>query len=244
MELEGVFKTSVFGGFDKQSVLSYVDDLIAQQQKRDAELKNRANALEMERDQFASKVSELEERLREAESHAKTEEAAQAEIGEKDSRLRILEQELEKERARAGALEKELTEANERSRKYDGVIAQVGLVMVEAQNQADAIVGRAHSQAEDIARESMDHIYGLCRQVDEVDASVGQLRAFAARTMEDVDRRIANLEEAVRETQGHLYISAGVTARDQHPPEETPPEPAPQEADPDFFGSAGSTQSN
>lgn len=244
MESEGLFKTSVFGGFDKQAVLSYVDDLIAQQQKKDAELKSRANALEMERDQFASKVGELEERLREAEERAKTAEASQEDLKEKDARLHLLEQELEEQRTRADALEKELAETSERTRKYDGFIAQVGLVMVEAQNQADAIVSRARTQAEDIARESMDRIYGLCRQVDEVDASVGQLRSFAARTMEEVDRRVADLEEAVRETQGHLYISAGVTARDQQPPEEALPEPAPQEADSDFFGSAGSRQTD
>lgn len=250
MESEGIFKTSVFGGFDKQSVLSYVDDLIAQQQKKEAEFKRRADALELERGQFASQADDLaarlreaEERLQEAESHTQADDSAQAELREKNARLRLLEQTLEQERARADAFERDLTEANERSRKYDGAITQVGLVMVEAQNQADSIVGRARAQAEDIARESMEHIYGLCRQVDEVDASVGQLRSFAARTMEDVDRRIAALEEAVRETQGHLYISAGVTARTRQP-EEAPPEPEPQEADSDFFGPAGSRQTN
>ena len=271
MESEGIFKTSVFGGFDKQSVLSYVDDLIAQQQKKEAEFKRRADALELERGQFASQADDLaarlreaEERLQEAESHTQADDSAQAELREKNARLRLLEQTLEQERARADALEKDLreararadaferdlTEANERSRKYDGAITQVGLVMVEAQNQADSIVGRARAQAEDIARESMEHTtiiishrVGLCRQVDEVDASVGQLRSFAARTMEDVDRRIAALEEAVRETQGHLYISAGVTARTRQP-EEAPPEPEPQEADSDFFGPAGSRQTN
>ena len=115
MESEGIFKTSVFGGFDKQSVLSYVDDLIAQQQKKEAEFKRRADALELERGQFASQADDLaarlreaEERLQEAESHTQADDSAQAELREKNARLRLLEQTLEQERARADALEKDL----------------------------------------------------------------------------------------------------------------------------------------
>ncbi len=217
MESEGVFKTSVFGGFERQSVLNYVDDLIARQQKKETELSQRADALEAERAELAERAGELAARVGDLEAQAKAGEAARAEVREKEARLTLLEQALEEERARADALEKELAQANERGRKYDEIIAQVGLVMVEAQNQAEAVVSRARAQADGIARESMDHIYGLCRRVDDVDASVGQLRSFAARTMEEVDRRIADLEQAVRETQGHLYISAGVTAQNRQP---------------------------
>lgn len=259
MSAEGVFKTSVFGGFDKQSVLTYVDDLISQQQEKENELQKQAEEaagqcddLRIQAAQLTARISELEEEIEKgnrARAELEAENARVAELEEALLREREhsaqLEEQLEQEKEHVGQLEQQIRENDECVQKYEEVVSQVGLVMVEAQNQADVILSRARRQADTIAQEAMGHLCGLSQRVDDMQTNVGQARAFAARTLDEVDRRFADLEEALREAQGHLYISAGITAQmaQTEEPEEEIPAEEPRTAsgeNGDFFEPTGS----
>ncbi len=255
------FKTAAFGGFDKQSVLTYIDELISKSQEREAELQRQADEASSSRDLMSSqlaelqvKVTSLEEQLSKKdeavnereEALQKREEQLSASQAGKDARIAELESQLAQACERVNQLQGALHQGEEKSRRYDEVTAQVGAVMLEAQKQADDIVSRARSQAEQIAKDSIDNIYDINKRVDEFKNDIYRLRSFAAETLQGLDDKMSAIDLAIKEAEGHLYISAGNTDSGEpayEEPYQAPSQQAPAGAgyeprrmeNPDFF---------
>lgn len=241
---QGIFKSSVFGGFDRQSVLTYVDELMAKGQEREAVLQRRVEELSEERDRLSGQVLELTQRAETFEERLKKAEEGGQDAAKKDMRIAELEKQSARANEQLSLLNATLAKSEDKGRKYDAVAAQVGVVMVEAQKQADTILARARQQADDITQESIDNIYDFNKRVDDVKNGVYRLRSFAAETLQSFDEQLSRLEMAIKDTQGQLYLSAGdMGAGMQHPPYDqaaqgAPPiydEPRPRSEGNDFF---------
>lgn len=215
MEDQGIFKTSVFGGFDKQSVLNYLDDMIKKAQEREQELLSRCEEAEKERDLYLKKYSEESKKSAGLEEKEKALKEAQASLSEKEKELEELRAQAQGADAKMEEMRGQLADYEEKSRKYDEVASQVGVVMVEAQNQADIIVARAHAQAEQVAKESIENIYHINKRLDQAMEDIYGLRSYAGQAMRAFDEQMAQLDIFIKESAGRLYISAGSTELDE-----------------------------
>ena len=209
MEDQGIFKTCMFGGFDKQSVLSYVDDMIAKSQEREKEWKAQADELEAQLQKAREEAGKLSSENRELSEKVQKNAGLEAELSQKEARISELEAQIDNMNAQMAQMQATLQENEEQGHKYDAIVSQVGAVMVEAQKQADDIVGRAHQQAQQIAQESVDNIYEINKRLDQFKEDLYHLRAFAGQTLHAFDQRMEDLDLAVKQAEGHLYISAG-----------------------------------
>lgn len=209
MEDQGIFKTCMFGGFDKQSVLSYVDDMIAKSQEREKEWKARTDELEAQLQKAREEAGKLSSENRELSEKVQKNAGLEADLTQKEARISELETQIDNMNARMAQMQATLQENEEQGHKYDAIVSQVGAVMVEAQKQADDIVGRAHQQAQQIAQESVDNIYEINKRLDQFKEDLYHLRAFAGQTLHAFDQRMEDLDLAVKQAEGHLYISAG-----------------------------------
>ncbi len=216
MENQGIFKTSVFGGFDKQSVLNYVDDMIKKSQEREQELLARCEEAEKERDLYLKKYNEENKKSAGIEEKDRALAEAQQSLGEKEKELEKLNAQLKAANAQMEEMRGQLADYEEKSRKYDEVASQVGVVMVEAQNQADVIVARAHAQAEQVAKESIENIYHINKRLDQAMEDIYGLRSYAGQALQAFDEQMAQLDIFIKESAGRLYISAGSTELDEH----------------------------
>lgn len=210
MEDQGIFKTSMFGGFDKQSVLTYVDELMSKSQEHENALQERIDDLTAERDRLSSQEAELQSRIASLEEHLSKAAETQRELNIKNARIEELEAKLIHAASHTAQLESALAENERNHHKYDEIAAQVGAVMVEAQKNADSIVARAQDQANRVAQESVERVYEMNSRIDQVKEDIRRLRSYAMDTLEDVERRMQGLETAIDDTENHLFISAGL----------------------------------
>ena len=88
-------------------------------------------------------------------------------------------------------MRQQLADYEEKSRKYDAVASQVGVVMVEAQKQADAIIARAHAQAEQVAQESVAKNNEINKRLDIAMQDVNRQRSYAGQTLQAFDDQMA-----------------------------------------------------
>ena len=214
MEKDGVFKTSVFGGFDKQSVLSYVNEMIEKGQEKERQLTTRCEDAERERDLYLKKYNEESNKTASLQEKIRQLEEANTALEEKEKELQKLREQEESSRAKIAELNGLLAGYEESGRKYNEVASKVGAVMVEAQKQADVIVARAHMQAEQVAQEAISNIYHINKCFDQAMEDVYRLRTFAGQTMQAFDEQMAQLDVFIKESAGRLYIGAGNTGVD------------------------------
>ena len=67
MDQEGIFKTTAFGGFDKKSVLSYIDNLTEKHHALEEELRNQIAEYSKAQDSQVEYIEKLEAQLADAE---------------------------------------------------------------------------------------------------------------------------------------------------------------------------------
>lgn len=174
---EGVFKTTVMGGFNKSEVLAFIDRQDSQFKERERELTSQINSLNsslnneiLENNRLKKQITELNDKLNE--EKAKSEEAlkkleelssiadraendAAGEIERRDAEINRLAEKLREAENRAAAAESNAVQAEADRDKYADKLAlidktqeQIGRAMLEAQQTADKIIENAKYEAE------------------------------------------------------------------------------------------------
>ena len=173
-----ILKSSLFGGFKKANVLSYIDQLDRDSQSLKAQLDE--------------KIAELEAQVTSLEKQIPSEEEKQAaalrleESQQKNQVLFTLTQKLEQEIDRQNTLlqqkDEEIRQATERIRKlqftadshalkaqkYDDIAMKIGSLIIEAKQQADAIVEKAKAEADAITKEKEAKLEKMNRKAKKV----------------------------------------------------------------------------
>lgn len=206
---QGIFKSSVFGGFDRQSVLTYVDDQARRFKDREDQLQKRTRELEEELETLGEEKKHLTDQVRQLTEKVEQYMELEQNLSERDARVARLEEELAAAGREREEMMQRVSQGDEKGRKYDAIASQVGIVMVEAQKQGDTIVARAHQQAERVAQESVSNIYELNKRVDAFKDDMYRLHAFSVQTLQALDQKMAQIDLLVKQAEGHLYISAG-----------------------------------
>ena len=198
-----ILKSSLFGGFKKANVLSYIDQLDRDSQQLKAQLDE--------------KIAELEAQVTSLEKQIPSEEEKQAaalrleESQQKNQVLFTLTQKLEQEIDRQNTLlqqkDEEIRQATERIRKlqftadshalkaqkYDDIAMKIGSLIIEAKQQADAIVEKARAEADAITKEKEEKLEKMNGEFIQFKANVDDLRQQLQSTMASLDGRLEDM---------------------------------------------------
>lgn len=214
MEQEGIFKTTTFGGFDKKSVLTYIDALTEKHHAEEEELRGQIDEFSKAQDsqveyiqKLESQLTEMEEKLEAVagqleEERAATPQAA-SQINDLNQHNKDLEQKLEEterelkiQMERNRQLQFKAEGAVYKSQKYDELSAQVGDAMLVAKTNADKIVTEAQKQADAILREARTEAERVTGEAEtQAREAVEQAAREAAHTLGQAESKAAEVTE-------------------------------------------------
>lgn len=208
-----VFKKKVFGGFDKDEVMSYINGLLSEKCSAETKLEN-AN----------SSIAALNRRIRELEgevaalSEAKSNNEALTEsLEEEKKRVLQLTEELEsanalkdklaEEKAKNEALNAELsvyeaegeTTAELKARilaleaenaRLKGMEQQVGAAMLDARVHSEELVREARERANKVTKEVYAAIGDTALKIDGLSSDIGEIARSFTKAAEEIELRI------------------------------------------------------
>ena len=179
-EKAGQFRSAAFGGFHRQDVLHYIEQLTREHQ---------ANCERLERELTEERTArqQAEERLRQAEAQAAEAEKAQADL---ENTLAATQAELEKTttaltqaKATAASLEEKLQDIEPEAASWQRIKDTAGGIEVAAHERAQVTLQTARAQAAEIA-----HRY------EERAGQAAEIRAEGTRWVWDIQSRCQQLQ--------------------------------------------------
>lgn len=216
MENQILFKKAAFGGFERTSVLEYIDYLNAAARAANDELR-------VQLDQALSSRVELGTMLIEAKKSNESLQEQYLQIKEeKDKladRISLLENEIltshdnESQHKREVLFEQEknqrlrakIQELEECGKHYDDMSAQVGNVIMRAQASANQIVEEARWESEELIKNNSAMIETVCSDYQSLCEKIESLQNDASLATQEYNQRLANvknkLEEAIAKLQ-------------------------------------------
>ena len=182
MEKQTLFKTSVFGGFGKQEVLDYIDELSKQSKETEDSLNERISSLVAEQDklrldaeEYGSRIAELEGELSQRASEISSQNAL---IGNLNLEIEKLKRVIAEKKNIIDMQEKQAIEQRRLvEEEKQEVSCQVGEILLKAQHTAEEIISKANQDANDIKSKA--------------DAYSQSLRANADSYVEDLTQKIS-----------------------------------------------------
>lgn len=238
MELPESFDTSTFGGFNKKTVLKYIDELCEKAKLTEDGLKEQIAQKEAEAKGLLERIETLEAAAAKHQDHKSTLEETIAELDRELRRQRsaaeTYERELgeQKERARQLALRSEGLEM--KSRKYDEAMAQIGGALMDARQSAAGVVKTAEEKAARITQAAVDSVHSLAQQVGGFKGDISALRKALQMTMAELANRLDELDNGITQLSGAVeaQLSEYSGAQPAEEPEEAAlqQEKAPEEA--------------
>lgn len=208
MERQVTFKTSAFGGFDKKSVLKYIDELCAENQQVVAGLNSKLAEMGGEREKLTTEVQSLngqvEELRRDAVQSAENSLTLQETItglkaemrrqqtlmDEKDRDIRMQQEKCRQLTLRAESLEY-------KTRKYDEAMSRIGDTFMEAQQSADGILKAAEHKVGQLTHATIESIQGVAEQIGGFKADAAALRATVQNSLSDLGQRLDAIDQSV-----------------------------------------------
>ena len=243
----GFFKTTAIGGFDKKSVLNYIDTL-----------NERMHAAEVEQE---AKLSEYEKAQASQLAHIKN---LESQLSDQESKLVVVAQELEKERAASQQsqqtiaqleqknqeLQKKLSDNDRelqiqlernrqlqfkaesldyKSKKYDELSSQVGDALIEAKRNAELIVREANAKSSEIVAQAHGYMRNFYAELSSFKGDAARLRKSIEEILFVLNDRIDVMQEVVRQVETRFDADgAGLdyTAEESAQPFEQPEDKA------------------
>jgi DNA repair exonuclease SbcCD ATPase subunit len=171
MENGKKFRSSMFGGFNKQDVMSYIEQLtneLSEVKKQFAELEEQFNA----QSEKLEEIPVLEQQLEEKSKVEEENEKLLSEVEQLRSSQRAAQDEYEKVKAAE---------------------AQLGAAFVDARRYSDEIVSAAKDRAADVSKQASDDISLKAEQIRQVASDAEKLTAEMRSKMEALSRSISDL---------------------------------------------------
>ena len=201
-----IFKKRAFGGYDKDSVLEYVNGLLAE--KSDLEVRLAANTDNTAK--LNMKVHELEEQASEAEKLSaevvelknKVEELTAA-LAQKDDELAAKDEELSTQRSALSAaldnsadseeleaLKAEIARLKAECDRKKDLERQVGAAMLDARVHSEELVEAAKQRADSATRSVYNAIGETAVKIDDLSSGIAEIARSFTKSVEEVELRI------------------------------------------------------
>lgn len=163
---EGIlFGKKTFGGYDKKEVVAYIERLSTDFQKEKQSLLFRLEQAQKEEASLKKELADLQEELAlQLRQKAKAEEEKQQflhDVTILSDEVVYLKKELSVYRSQAVSHKNRADEFEQKSKKYDDILSEVGKIMMDANDFASNIINNARNSAKDIASEvdKLSHEY-------------------------------------------------------------------------------------
>ncbi|MEG1631036.1 MAG: hypothetical protein RR423_02125 [Hydrogenoanaerobacterium sp.] len=228
MERQVTFSTNMFGGFNKKSVLRYIDELCEQNESSVQELNAKIADLQSNNDGFTGTITQLGSELQTLRDTLQEEtgknskcssdaaetikelnaelERQQHLIEDKDREIKIQQEKCRQLLLRAESLEY-------KGRKYDDSMAQIGEAIIEAQKSAAAIVKAAESKASRLTATTIESIHNLAGEIRTFKGDITMLRTTLQQSMAELEKRLDGIDSSL-DTLDSAMKSTGVKADD------------------------------
>ncbi len=211
----GFFKTATFGGFDKKSVLYYIDTLNENFQNTEKEYQEKLEGFGKAQESQRAHIRSLEAQL--AEQNAKLETVA-AQLEQEREVARQAQEQISQLEAQNRTLEKQLSDGareieiqlernrqlqfraeslDYKSKKYDEISNQIGDTIIEARQNADHIVAAAHTQAQEIAMAAQQRMNSFYSELGSFKGDASRLRKSIEEILFVLNDRIDVMQEVV-----------------------------------------------
>ena len=182
------FRNAVFGGFNRQDVLDYLEKTSAENAQRQQELQQKLEAAEEERRQLSAKTTEQEEQLailrrdrdqlkEQLEQVQQALNSSQAREEAQEEALAALRQERDTFKSRAEALEPDAA-------AYEAIKERTAGVELEAHCRAQNVLNQADAQAKELRRNMEQWIGRVELEYDALRSEVESTVSHAADRLE------------------------------------------------------------
>lgn len=174
---ENNLKKTIMGGFDKQSVMDYVDGLNLKYASRERELTQTIEQLSIENNSLKDQKSESSQKIEYCESEIEELKSKIKEYEDKIDKLnmnllesRKLEHDTKQKLAAMteenNRLNCSLVEARHKANKFDMEAIEVGSVLINAKNSADKIIKEAMEDSIKIKDTTLENTKVLSEELD------------------------------------------------------------------------------
>lgn len=215
----GTFKTTTFGGFDKKSVLGYIDALNEQFHAAEVDYQAKLEEYARAQDSQVSHIKKLEAQLADQEGKltAVAEQLekergiarqAQELISELDAQNKALqkqvsdnERELQIQIERCRQLQFKAESLDYKSKKYDELSGQIGDAMIEAKRNADQIIAEANGKAVQITDQAHAYMRNFYSELGSFKGDAARLRKSIEEILFVLNDRIDVMQEVVRQVE-------------------------------------------
>ena len=190
------FRNAVFGGFNRQDVLDYLETLARENAQKRQELEQSIGRAEGERDELCAQKraleGEKEELLRSVQRSQSELAALRTQLGEREQTARQTQQALEESRREAEALREQVARLEPDAAAYAAVKDRSAGVELEAHRRAQGVLDQANSQARHL-RQQMEQ--WMTRVGREYDALRTEVEATISHAADQLDKAGKCLEQ-------------------------------------------------
>ena len=194
-----MFRTSAFGGFKKEDVMSFVERVLFDKNELELQLKRKNDdffKLQTELDSLRSQVNELSElRTQLAETLSKVTACEEA-MEDKDDIIEGLTERLSKQSnneellAQIENLKKENVSLKADLDKSRDLERQVGVAMLDAHAHSEQLVEEAKVRADSVTKSIYNAIGEAALKIDDLSAGIGEIARNFTKSVEEVELRI------------------------------------------------------
>lgn len=219
MEEQVVFKSAVVGGFDKDSVLDYIEQLNKRAKNNEIVLTKKIEDINESNKNLKSKNEELvksieiyQKELRDRDEQIKQEKDnvsknddiiknLKKDIEQLDGLVNKLRRDLDSEIAKNQDINFRYNKEIEKSKRYEQSVMQIGTAMVEAQNKADIIVLEAKNKVLKMSEDTESILKIAADRLDEFKIDVANLKNVVKSQMGTLINKVSSIDEAIEDVQ-------------------------------------------
>lgn len=210
MEQNKILKSAAFGGFEKKSVLNYIDELTTKSSNMENSLNDKIKEISQANDELSKQVQDFNNIVSSLEKQLKDEREKISELtGEIDQlNLNMLEQkktehELKKELQINSEQNRILTDklkiAEAKAGRFDETAINVGSLMIDAKTSAQKIIDKAMLDANDIKKTTSKNIENISSEIVEFKKDVDNLRSTVNTVVGSISSRLDMLVSSIDE---------------------------------------------
>lgn len=220
MDKQVIFKSAI-NGFEKASVLKYIDELNVQLAQKDEALAKQTEDFRKQKENLTEKISTLEIYAKDIQKKMDEElgkeienESCVAELKAELNKIQLAaeekDHEIAKQKEENAQIKSKLEEIEAKSKKYDEAAASIGNVILEARQEATRIKDDAEEKAQKYLEEAKE----------KADAVIAEAIAKAKEIKEDSDKECQFIQEKLSELKGqfayvHKQINAAMSVLDE-----------------------------
>lgn len=234
-----LLRTSFFGGFEKKEVLTYIDKLRKQNRTMAQELAEHISEVSTARNQLSEQVSSFEAKITEMERQLEerggrirdltgTVESLRNEVSQQKLRQIEREKDLQQQKDQNRQLVVQLQNYEYKAKRYEDVSAQLGEIILEANQRAADTVAQAQAQAEQIKKNAVTASQKITAEMSLMRNEISTVRtqledlmkSFTAR-LDEIDHMLLEIVPAGADDDAVDEVAQAAKAEQASPPPDT-----------------------